>query len=307
MASLNQYINNLTGHSASYNDLKERVKSILIEIEDIGNELENRLDNVELNPERLEKIENQYQELNQLFKKHQVQTDEELIVIKDDLEKDLIDYSGFDEQIQKTKDAIKSQEQDLKKWSEKLSKNRKTSSVILEKKLVKLLSNLGLENASIKVSIKPSETYNSYGRDEIEFLFSANKGMPLRLLHKVASGGEMSRIMLAIKSTLAEFENLPTIIFDEIDTGVSGEIALKMGQIMSDMSNRMQVISITHLPQIASKGIQHLKVLKSVNKNSTETQIKELDFEERVIELSQMLGGNENSESAIAHAKSLLN
>jgi DNA repair protein RecN (Recombination protein N) len=307
LAEVNQHLGNLLQKISSYEDIKQRLQSVLIEIEDIGGELERKLDDVEVNPERLEKVEAQYQNLNHLLKKHQVHTDEELIEIKTGLENELFDYSAFDEQIKQAENNIKLHETKLAKLSSHLTKNRKASSKVLANHLIQILSNLGLENASIKIEVNSAKKFNHYGKNDIEFLFSANKGMSLKPLHKVASGGEMSRIMLAIKSTLAQYENLPSIIFDEIDTGVSGEIALKMGEIMSKMSKNMQVISITHLPQIASKGKQHLKVMKSVKGNSTETQIKHLSQEERIIELSQMLGGKENSASAIAHAKSLLN
>lgn len=307
LAEANQKLSQILQKLSSYADLKERLQSVLIEVEDIGSELESRLEEVEVNPERLDKVEGKYQNLNHLLKKHQVQTDEELIEIRSKLEGELLDYSNFDQQIKETEIKIDSTNLKLNTLSADLTKNRKTSSKTLEKHLITILSNLGLENASIAIKITESPDFNTYGKDQIEFLFSANKGMPLRPLHKVASGGEMSRIMLAIKSTLAQYENLPSIIFDEIDTGVSGEIALKMGEIMKGMSNNMQVISITHLPQIASKGRQHLKVMKSVYKDSTETQIKNLTKDERIVELSEMLGGKENSASAIAHAKSLLN
>jgi DNA repair protein RecN (Recombination protein N) len=202
---------------------------------------------------------------------------------------------------------INSFEEKLKKLSVMLKNNRQASAKKLEKQLLGVLCNLGMQNASINIVVDNAQEYHHYGKDQLTWMFSANKGLPLRPLHKVASGGEVSRIMLAIKSTLAAYENLPTIIFDEIDTGVSGEIALKMGEIMTVMSEKMQVISITHLPQIASKGKQHLKVMKDVSETTTETLIKELSKDERVVELSQMLGGDQNSTSAIAHARSLLN
>lgn len=307
IAAVNQHLSNLAENLSSFQDLKDRIKSILIETEDIGNELESRLDNVEVNPERLDKVGLQLRTLNNLLKKHQVSTDEELIEIKNNLEKELLDFSNYDNQILTLQKEVEVLKNKLLNLTSQLTKTRQSSSKSLENQLLKLLSNLGMENASMQVLIKEAEDFNEYGKNDIEFLFSANKGMALKPLHKVASGGEMSRIMLAIKSTLARYENLPCIIFDEIDTGVSGEIALKMGEIMNDMSKTMQVISITHLPQIASKGKQHLKVLKNVLENTTETQIKKLSESERIEELSQMLGGKENSASAIAHAKSLLN
>lgn len=307
LALVNKKLNHIAKSVTSYQDLKERLQSILIEAEDIGIELENRLSDVEVNPEKLEDVEAQLQNLNALLQKHQSQTDVELIEIKNKLEQELLKFSNIDQQILSCENQLKVTEDNLKICSEKLIKNRTLSAKKLDKELLKVLSNLGMQNASININVKKSEDYHKYGKDQLTWLFSANKGLSLRPLSKVASGGEISRIMLAIKSTLASYENLPTVIFDEIDTGVSGEIALKMGDIMKIMSEKMQVISITHLPQIASKGKQHLKVLKDVSKTTTETQIKELNEQERIIELSQMLGGNKNSSSAIAHAKSLLN
>jgi DNA repair protein RecN (Recombination protein N) len=307
LAAVNKRLSKIAQTLSSYQGLKERLQSILIESEDIGIELEHRLSDVEVNPEKLEEVETQLQNLNALLKKHQVQTDVELIEIKKELEQDLVDFSNIDQQIQFSERELEQAEKNLQELSSTLKENRKLSATKIEKELLNVLSNLGMQNASINIEVKDADDYHNFGRDQLIWLFSANKGLPLKPLSKVASGGEISRIMLAIKSTLARYENLPTIIFDEIDTGVSGEIALKMGDIMKTMSQKMQVISITHLPQIASKGEQHLKVLKDVSKTTTETQIKELNNEDRVLELSQMLGGDKNSSSAIAHAKSLLN
>ena len=307
LAIANQRLQSLSQSMSTYKNLKDRVQSVLIEVEDISSELENRLDNVEVNPDKLEEVDEKLRVLNALLQKHQVQTDTELINIKNQLESDLLDFSNFDQNIENVENELKSIRQKLQELSSQLLSNRKKASKTLEKKLLVICSNLGMQNASINIVLEATSDFHQYGKDDINWLFSANKGMPLRPLYKVASGGEMSRIMLAIKSTLAEYENLPTIIFDEIDTGVSGEIALKMADIMNMMSQKMQVISITHLPQIASKGRQHLKVLKTTEKSTTETHIKKLNKEERIVELSQMLGGYENSSSAIAHAKSLLN
>lgn len=307
LTKINQRLQSLVQSVSAYKDLKDRLQSVLIETEDIATELETSLDNVEVNPEKLEKIDEQLQNINHLLKKHQVKTDKELIEIKNQTELKLQEYSNIDEEISSIKIKLNSAKEDLIHFSDKLFNNRKKSIQVLEIKLLEILSQLGMQNASIAIQLTKTEEFHKYGKDKIEWLFSANKGMPLRALNKVASGGEMSRMMLAVKSTLASYENLPSIIFDEIDTGVSGEIALKMGEIMHKMSQSMQVISITHLPQIASKGKQHLKVLKTINKSETQTNIKNLNKDERIIELSQMLGGDQNSTSAIAHAKSLLN
>jgi len=307
VAKINQHLNDLSQNVSSFQELKDRIQSTLIEIQDIGTELENKLEDVEVNPERLQDIEAQYQKLNQLLKKHQLQTDTELIDLRESLEKELLEFSGFDNNIEKTKVKLENLNKKLSELSIEISESRKQSSVIFEKELLELISQLGMENASLKVDISEAGDFNNHGKDEIKFMFSANKGMPLRPLSKVASGGEMSRIMLGVKSILARYESLPSIIFDEIDTGVSGEVALKMGEIMKKMSKNMQVISITHLPQIASKGNQHLKVLKSMIDDSTETQIKNLSKNQRIEELSQMLGGTNQSKSAVEYAKNLLN
>jgi DNA repair protein RecN (Recombination protein N) len=177
----------------------------------------------------------------------------------------------------------------------------------IKKKLETSLSSLGLANATFKIEIAPAEEYNTNGTDTLIFLFSANKGSDYNTLKKVASGGELSRIMLVLKSILARYEHLPTLMFDEIDSGVSGEISNRMGDIMHKMSRNMQVFSITHLPQIASKGDHHFKVFKTDNKDSTQTQMKELLEDERVFELAEMLGGKSLSDSALAHARELLN
>lgn len=170
-----------------------------------------------------------------------------------------------------------------------------------------ILNELGMSNARFEFDIKESETFLANGKDEIQLLFSANKGTDFGLLKKVASGGEMSRIMLAVKAVLANYSKLPTIIFDEIDTGVSGEVAQKMANIMKLMSEKMQVFAITHLPQIASKGQQHYKVFKSDRADVTVSELKLLSLEERIIEIAEMLSGKNISDSAIAHAKALLN
>ena len=173
--------------------------------------------------------------------------------------------------------------------------------------LLGILSQLGMPNVQFKIEVKLSETFFTNGKDTIQFLISTNKGSDFGLLKKVASGGEMSRIMLAVKAILANYSNLPTLIFDEIDTGVSGEIANKMGDIMKEMSAKMQIFAITHLPQIAAKGKSHYKVFKTDNGNQTTSEIKLLNKEDRVVEIAQMLSGSNISDSALNHAKALLN
>jgi len=203
--------------------------------------------------------------------------------------------------------ALESQVKQLDKTASVIHKQRKPVVSKLIKHLETILTDLGMPNARFKIELTPSESYLYNGKDQLEFLFTANKGSQFLPLKKAASGGELSRIMLAIKSILSNYQQLPTIMFDEIDTGVSGEIAHKMGIIMEQMSVSMQVFSITHLPQIAAKGQTHFKVYKEDIDETTVTALKKLSNEERVVEIAQMLGGKKGSDSAVAHAQQLLN
>ncbi len=196
---------------------------------------------------------------------------------------------------------------ELDAFSTRLHTNRLESIPVLSQKLIAILETLGMPNVRFKIEINRTETYFQNGKDELQFLFSANKGTDFGLLKKVASGGEMSRIMLAVKAILAQYSKLPTLIFDEIDTGVSGEIAIRMGEIMKEMSQEMQVFAITHLPQIAAKGNTHFKVFKSTVGEDTQSELKLLSNDERVVEIAQMLSGTIVSDSALNHAKALLN
>jgi DNA repair protein RecN (Recombination protein N) len=307
LSLVNNRLIELSNYLNTYQELKERIHSVYIEIDDIAQELDNCLDKVEVNPEKLVEVERNLQVLNTLLLKHQVNSDEELIQIKENLESELQEYADYDENIDNIKLDIKNASEQLNAIARQLFENRKKSAKLVEKQLIEGLSQLGMQNSNIQIKLIKASDFNSFGKDELEWLFSANVGMPLRPVAKVVSGGEMSRILLVIKSILAKYGNLPCIIFDEIDTGVSGEIALKMAEIMFRMSKTMQVISITHLPQIASKGNQHLKVQKFTSQTHTETQIVNLSPEDRILELAYMLGGDRKSKSAIAHAKNLLN
>ncbi len=214
---------------------------------------------------------------------------------------------GLDAQIENLeKQKINLQETALKTAAQ-LHDKREKAIPILKRKLEETLFPLGLPNARFQFELLSSEDFKNNGTDTLQLLFTANKGLAFGPLKKVASGGEMSRIMLAIKAVLAEYKKLPTIVFDEIDTGVSGEIANKMADIMHRMSKTMQLLSITHLPQIAAKGDHHIKVYKEDNNEVTVTHLKKLNPDERIVEIAQMLGGKNLSEAALANAKELLN
>ncbi len=299
-----QKVSNL---SEDYKVLQERVSSVLIEFDDIVKEILIQAEKLFNDPEKLELVSQKLQMIYNLQKKHNVATIEELLVIQNDLDSKVVLADDLDNQIQKLEIKIEEEQSILTDLSSKISENRKIAAPILVNQIVEVLSQLGMPNARFQFDIKSSDSFLTSGKDEIQLLFSANKGTDFGLLKKVASGGEMSRIMLAVKSILANYSKLPTIIFDEIDTGVSGEIAQKMGDIMKVMSSKMQVFAITHLPQIAAKGNQHYKVYKSDKENTTVSELKLLGTEERVIEIAEMLSGKDISESAITHAKALLN
>lgn len=293
--------------SEDYHSLSERAGSALIEFDDIAKELEQLAENLHGDPEQMELVNNKLQAIYNLQKKHQVSSVAELLDIQEDLDNKMVSVSELESQIQKTEDEIVRIETNLDLLADSIHDNREKAIPILSQKLAAILQLLGMPNVQFRIEVKQVPNYFPNGKDELQFLFSANKGSDFGMLKKVASGGEMSRIMLAVKSILAQYSNLPTIIFDEIDTGVSGEIANKMGDIMKDMSSSMQVFSITHLPQIAAKGSSHYKVFKTVLGNQTQSELKLLDGSERVTEIAQMLSGSAVSDSAINHAKALLN
>ncbi len=293
--------------STEYQSLFERTNSLLIEFDDIVKELNRESDLVFNDPEKLETINQKLQLIYSLQKKHNVLTVKELIQIQIDLEGKVVSVATLEEEIVKLEKSIKELELQLDEVANKISKSRREAIPNLSEQLIAILNLLGMPNVRFKIDIIASETYHNNGKDSLQFLFSANKGTDFGLLKKVASGGEMSRIMLAVKSILSQYSKLPTIIFDEIDTGVSGEIANKMGEIMRDMSKTMQVFAITHLPQIAAKGANHYKVFKTVLGENTVSELKLLNNDERIIEIAEMLSGKDISDSAVNHAKALLN
>jgi DNA repair protein RecN (Recombination protein N) len=295
------------GFSTEYQALFERTNSLLIEFDDIVKELNRESDLVFNDPEKLETVNQKMQLIYNLQKKHNVLTVEELIQIQTDLEGKVVSVVSLEEEIVDLEKSIKDLELQLDEVANKITDSRRETIPNLSEQLIAILNLLGMPNVRFKIDVIASETYNNNGKDSLQFLFSANKGTDFGLLKKVASGGEMSRIMLAVKSILSKYSKLPTIIFDEIDTGVSGEIANKMGEIMRDMSKSMQVFAITHLPQIAAKGANHYKVFKTVLGENTVSELKLLNNDERIIEIAEMLSGKDISDSAVNHAKALLN
>ncbi|KAB5491914.1 MULTISPECIES: DNA repair protein RecN [Flagellimonas] len=306
LADLRRAFQALTEFGPAYKSLGERIESVLIETDDIASEIEQLKDTVEADPARLEVVNGQLQLLYDLQKKHHVATVAELIVLRDELALKVEAVANIESKIAEKKGEVDRITQQVEAWAQNIHKARKGIVPKLKQVLQENLASLGMPSATFKIEINPSNTFKANGKDDLEFLFSANKGSSYGELKKVASGGELSRIMLTIKSILAAYEHLPTLMFDEIDTGVSGEISNRMGEIMQQMSRNMQVFSITHLPQVASKGQYQFKVYKEESEQGTSTHIKQLSVEERVRELAEMLGGKSISESALAHARELL-
>ena len=300
-------IQKIAGFSEEYEAILQRISSVIIEFDDIEKELQSQSESLYGDPEKMEQITQKLQLIYALHKKHQVQTIEELLVIQNDLDEKVISVSSLEIEIEKTAALLLDLESKLNVLSDSIHENRAVALPVLTQKMEAILALLGMENARFSIQINVGAQFLSNGKDEIQFLFAANKGSDFGLLKKVASGGEMSRIMLAVKAILSQYSNLPTIIFDEIDTGVSGEIANKMAQIMKNMSETMQVFAITHLPQIAGKGTVHFKVYKKVEQEQTKSELKLLTNEERITEIAQMLSGIDVTASAIIHAKELLN
>lgn len=307
LTSLKNIFQKLSGFSSQYEELFNRANSSLIDMNDLFSEIHVLQENLEVNPNRLEVVDAKLKMIHVLMQKHVVSDVSELITIKNQLEEKVAVTENLDETIQKKQSEIVSKETELNTISQGIHTNRSEVIPQLKKELETILLDLGMPNAQFNIDVVISDTFYANGKDELSFLFSANKGGSFNELKKAASGGELSRIMLAIKSVLAEYIQLPTIMFDEIDSGVSGEISNKMGDIMLQMSKNMQVFSITHLPQIAAKGLSHFKVYKEDVNEVTQTNLIELNHDERIIEIAQMLGGSEMSTSAIAHAKELLN
>ena len=304
---LKQRFNKLKDVSSECTALFERILSTQIELEDIFTEIEHHQNILEANPQLLFETENQLKKINDLFGKHNVQTIEELNFVFEELSKKVNYLTSLDAQLESVNNLLLKNIKKLNKISSTLSAKRNCVLIDLQHELHLLLADLGMPNAVFKIELQPCSDFLFNGKDVLKFLLKANKGGQFLPLNKGASGGELSRIMLAVKYILSKHQKLPTIMFDEIDSGVSGEISNKMASIMKDMSQYMQVFTITHLPQIAAKGTHHFKVFKQDFGTTTTTQLTKLNSDERLEEIAQMLGGKEITETAKQHAQQLLN
>ncbi|MDC0869815.1 DNA repair protein RecN [Flavobacteriaceae bacterium] len=305
--SLEQKLAKIASYSGEYQELLDRISSVKIESDDIIGEIGTAYESVDFNPSEAEQLNDRLQLIYNLQKKHYVNTISELLTIQSELFKKVNTVENAEQSLLDQETIVKGIANKLDAVALKISDARSKIILKLSKQLADILADLGMPHARFQIKNTLSENYYNNGKDSLEFLFSANKGGQYGELKKVASGGELSRVMLAIKKILSENSQLPTIIFDEIDSGVSGEISNKMAHIMSQMSQKMQVITITHLPQIAAKGNQHYKVYKEEVNNITATNLKQLSEDERIVEIAEMLSGKNISDSALTHARELLN
>ena len=288
-------------------EIAERLNSDYIDIKDIAEEVNDKGERVNFDPERLERVEERLSTIYSLEKKHQCESIAELIALRDSLAEKMLSIDNSDEEIAELEAKEKKLTAETKRLADILTDSRKKAAVSFEKALVSKVAYLGMPNVRFKVEIAPLKSFSPTGLDDISFMFSANKNQPLKPAGEVASGGEISRLMLSIKSLIAAAKTLPTIIFDEIDTGVSGDIADRMGEVMKSMSEHLQVITITHLPQVAGKGNAHFKVFKQDNEHETTTHIVQLNDDQRINEIARMLSGSTITQEAISNAKTLLN
>jgi DNA repair protein RecN (Recombination protein N) len=306
LLEINQQLSRIGAYADLYDTLSERMKSLLIEFKDVMSEVEAENDSLVYDPQALEKVENRLQLLYDLQKKHQAANVDQLIEIREQYQLKIADVDHADEAIAEKSAQIKLAVERLDKLCETLQDRRKKAIPQFNLQIEKSLAGLEMKNTRFKVELSKTAEFMFNGSDQLQFLMSSDKGKTFEPIKKVASGGEMSRIMLAVKSILSKYSNLPAIIFDEIDTGVSGEVSNRIAELMLAMCVNMQVITITHLPQVAAKGHHHYKVFKSEHKEVISSNIKMLNADERLVELAEMLGGSKITESALAHAKQLL-
>ena len=292
--------------SHQYSKLNQRFEENFVELKDLVFDLQNEAENMETNPETLVDLTVQLNKMNALFLKHKVNSVAELIEIRDQLEREQTGFADLENVISKLEKKIETAAEKLEKTAAILSENRKKSIPNFVKKTEQLLHQLGLEKAKIEIQLTPLENLSAFGKEHIQLLFQANSGFPLKPIQTAISGGERSRVMLSIKKLMAENAELPTLILDEIDTGVSGKVAEEIGNVMKEMSENMQLIVITHLAQVAAKGNNNYKVLKREISGKTQSTIIPLDQEEKLQEIAQLLSGSKITEAAISQAKELM-
>ena len=307
LLKLKNSISKISENSEKYKSILDRIISLKIETDDIAFEIDTILNSLEQNPEKLNTVIAKIDSINSLFRKHSISTVEDLVEFRDKLALKVQSTENIDQKISFLEKESLLLKDKLKEVAQKIHENRLLVIPDFISRIENVLTDLGMKNSKFKIDLVHSDNFYKKGMDEIQFLFKANKGYDFKKIKEAASGGEMSRIMLAIKSIMANYNQLPSIIFDEIDTGVSGEISKKMGIIMKNLGSKLQTFSITHLPQIAAMGESHFKIYKSDEEGITKTMMLKLNENDRIVEIAKMLEGNNASESAFIHAKQLLN
>lgn len=300
-------LNKISDFNSQYSSIYERLISSKIELQDISNEMTHLIESTEINPERLQEVTDRYNLIHTLLRKHNLNTIDELIEKLNELESQTSGFDNLSDLIIHLNKELSIIINKLEKQAIKIRKNRIASIDTIRKNILETLSQLGMENSQLVIQLNEVSGFTPTGKDEVVFLFSANKGMEPRVFEKSVSGGERSRLMLAIKKLLATHQHLPTLILDEIDTGISGKVANETGKVMQTMADNMQLLVITHLPQVASKGNHQLKVYKEVIGDTTQTNVIELSTEERLTEIAQMISGSEVTDAALNQAKELMN
>ena len=300
-------ISKLSELSSDYEELSQRLETSYLEIKDINAELEEKAENLEINPTYLQQLLTSINRINALFLKHQTDDIQGLIAIREELAASQNSLEDVENLIDEKEKLISKAEIQLQNLSKNLTESRLKHSSDLENKAKEIFHKLGLEKAILKIDITDSPQFNTFGKNAIQILFQANSGFPLKPIQNAVSGGERSRVMLAIKKIMAENNALPTLILDEIDTGVSGRIAEEMGKLMQEMANDLQLIVITHLAQVAAKGNENYKVVKYDENGITKTTIVTLSDEEKLNEIAQLISGSKITDAAISQAKELIN
>jgi len=296
----------ISAYAAAARELAERLEGVYIELKDMGSEVARQAEKADIEPGRLKKLQERLNLLYSLMQKHRVRDLGGLIGIRDSLAAKLEELNLSGDTVEKLEKKRKEVISEMDSSAQRLHLIRSDAAPAMQEKVVGLLKQLGIPNARFNIQIEPLEDFGPHGSDDIRFLFSANKQVSLEEISRVASGGEISRLMLCIKSLVSDRKGLPTLIFDEIDAGVGGEIADRVGGIMSELSAGRQVMAITHLPQVASRGTDHFVVFKEDTEDATFTRIKKLEQEERVTEIARMLSGTEVTDAALSNARELL-
>lgn len=299
-------LSSVSESSKKTKEIFERIHSTLIELEDIKSEIEETNEEIVFDSDRIEVLSETLNLLQASYQKHRTDSVQELIKKRESIEANLMLATNFDEEIQKLSTQLNDQQLVLQEVGKKLSKSRTSVCPSIETEINEMLDGLGMKDAQVQFLCEKRKEFSPHGIDSVQIFFKANKGGSFNPIAKVASGGELSRLMLCIKTNLAQKKHLPSLIFDEIDTGVSGDIASKMAEMMKRISANSQVLAITHLPQIASKGDAHYKVYKTTDEHSTFTKMKELTADSRVVEIAKMLSGSKISQAALENAKTLL-